>query len=107
MRFNGMRGGGLGMNIFGGFILIGLILLLLIAVSVLIYFVVKLLKNITKLNGLILQQGKPMNTDNTVISGNMTGNSTSSAMNILNERYAKGEISEEEYNAKKASILKY
>lgn len=37
---------------------------------------------------------------------NITGPSCSSAVEILNERFAKGEISEEEYIAKKKQINK-
>lgn len=40
-------------------------------------------------------------------SGNQTGNQiNSSALTILNERYAKGEISDEEYQRKKTEILR-
>lgn len=34
------------------------------------------------------------------------GTSSSKAMEILNERFVKGEISEEEYKTKKSQILK-
>jgi putative membrane protein len=35
---------------------------------------------------------------------NISSSSSSSAMGILNERFAKGEISEEEYNARKKQL---
>lgn len=39
------------------------------------------------------------------ISKNNSAEYTSSALIILNERYAKGEVSEEEYKKKKADII--
>ncbi len=40
------------------------------------------------------------------LSSKTIGNSNNNALNILNERYVRGEISEEEYNQKKSQLKK-
>lgn len=40
------------------------------------------------------------------ISSKISGRSINNALNILNERYARGEITEEEYNQKKTQLKK-
>ncbi|KAF5029223.1 hypothetical protein DSECCO2_650810 [anaerobic digester metagenome] len=40
------------------------------------------------------------------LSSKTNGHSNNNALNILNERYARGEITEEEYNQKKSQLKK-
>lgn len=84
-NFNGMRGGLQGMHLFG--LLIALVVLALIVLGI-IALIRYLHNSNTRANPPLLQT------------------TTSNALNILDERYARGEIDDQEYASKKTELKK-
>ena len=93
MMRNGGPGTGTGMHN-GGFMMIPAILITIILAIVLIYLIVRIVK------GAHLH-GHPFKVANLEVTDN-----TSKALEILNIRYANGEIADEEYTTKKEQLLK-
>ena len=79
---------------YGGFMMIPSILCTLIFTILIIYFLVRIIKH-----------GKFHGHDFHGTSFGLT-DSTTKALEVLNIRYASGEVSDEEYNTKKEQILK-
>lgn len=95
MRFGRGYQGMYGMH-FGGFMIIPCIIITLILIVVLVYLFNKLIKKKDF-------RGNSTSTVNTPLLP--TVDTTAKALEILNIRYANGEITEEEYNKKKENIL--
>lgn len=95
MRFGRGYQGMYGMH-FGGFMIIPCIIITLILIVVLVYLFNKLIRKKDF-------HGNSTSTVNTPLLP--TTDTTAKALEILNIRYANGEITEEEYNKKKENIL--
>ncbi len=81
--------------------LIGMILMLAILVLITI-FVVRLIRNGGHMHGCCKDKGQFKHPD----EQNEPAGSTGRALEILNERYAKGEIDDEDYIRRKTELLK-
>ncbi|GLC31978.1 SHOCT domain-containing protein [Clostridium omnivorum] len=95
MRFGRGYQGMYGMH-FGGFMIIPCIIITLILLVVLVYLFNKLIRKKDF-------HGNSVNAAN--VPSVPTMDTTAKALEILNIRYANGEITDEEYNAKKETIL--
>lgn len=91
------RMNGIGM-IFGGLLLLALVA----GIIILIVFLVRKGKS----NQNVSSDSNSSNYNNSIESSSINAKNIESALNILNERYAKGEVSQEEYLTKKSDLLK-